>query len=309
MQIVVNADDFGSSDDTLAATIESFEAGLLTSATIMVGMPKTEEALEYARAHPQYSYGVHLQDAGDGNERPLTQVELIPDLVDENGRFLPTNAVRGRALLRRVPVDQIELETIAQVEFVKSRGVPVSHVDSHRHLHKFAPFREALRRALPRVGLERVRNVQDTYLRRPVEHPAYWPGPFWRRSIMRSFVTTDHFYMPTTAHDPQWHELASRLPGIRHPGGRPAPGLPGRLARRREEVARALRREHSSGGPHARQLERYLRPSRRSARPAPVQNLACSQRKPHQALLSRRKRRTSRSAYRGSRRSPARAQA
>ena len=29
---------------------------------------------------------------------------------------------------------------------------------------------------------------------------------------MASFSTTDHFYMPTTAHDPSWGELAQRLP-------------------------------------------------------------------------------------------------
>jgi chitin disaccharide deacetylase len=212
VQIIVNADDFGSSDDTFAATVECFEAGLLTSATIMVGMPRTDDAFAYARAHPQFSYGVHLQFVGDGTEKPLTDPTSIPALVDENGRLLPTNVVRGRALLRRIPVDQIELETVAQVEFVKGEGVPVTHVDSHRHLHKFAPFRIGLGRALPRVGLTRVRNVQDTYLRRPVEHPTYWPGPIWRRSLMRSFRTTEHFYMPTTAHDPDWHELASRLP-------------------------------------------------------------------------------------------------
>ena len=39
LQLVVNADDFGQSDDTVDATIECFEAGALTSATLMAGMP------------------------------------------------------------------------------------------------------------------------------------------------------------------------------------------------------------------------------------------------------------------------------
>ena len=202
MRIIVNADDFGSSVDTVTATVDCFKAGLLTSASIMVGMPRTEDALEFAREHPEYSYGVHLQFVGDGSERPVSEPHLVPGLVNDGGYLLPTNVMRLRALLRRVPVEQIEREVIAQVNAVKSTGVPVSHVDSHRHLHKYAPFRKALRQVLPRLGIKRVRNVQDVYLRRPTRSPTYWIGPIWRRALMRSFMTTDHFYMPTSAHDP-----------------------------------------------------------------------------------------------------------
>ena len=39
MRLVLNADDFGYSDDTVEATIECFACGALTSATIMPAMP------------------------------------------------------------------------------------------------------------------------------------------------------------------------------------------------------------------------------------------------------------------------------
>jgi chitin disaccharide deacetylase len=212
VRIVVNADDFGSSTDTTHAISGCFEAGLLTSASIMVGMPETAQALEFARLHPQFSFGVHLQFVGDGSERPLSPARDVPALVGHDGRLLPTNEVRRRALLGRIPIGQIEQEAFAQIDYVQSRGVRVSHVDSHRHLHKFAPFRKALREVLPSLGVARVRNVQDTFLRRPVEHPTYWLSPMWRRQLMRSFLTTDHFYMPTTSHDPSWNRLADALP-------------------------------------------------------------------------------------------------
>ncbi len=224
VRIVVNADDFGLSQETLAATVHAFEAGLLTSASLMVGVAATDDAVEFALGHPEFSYGVHLVFVGDGTERPVCDPDLVSDLVDADGRLLPTNIVRAKALRRRISVAQIERETVAQVKLLQARGLPLSHVDSHRHLHKFPPFRAALVRALPGLGIRRVRTVQDTYLRRPVEHPTYWLGPFWRRGLAKAVVTTDHFYMPTTAHDAAWHELASRLPrgetlevGI-HPG-------------------------------------------------------------------------------------------
>ena len=178
----------------------------------MAGAPATEEALEYARARPEFSFGVHLQFVGDGAERPLADPVLLPRLVDESGRFLPTNVVRRRALLRDVTPEEIEIETIAQVEYVRSCGVAVTHVDSHRHLHKFPRIRAGLERALPQLDLTRVRNIQDVFLTRPVRNPTALLGPSWRRALMRRFATTEHFYMPTTTSDRCWEEVASRMP-------------------------------------------------------------------------------------------------
>jgi chitin disaccharide deacetylase len=224
VQIIVNADDFGESKDTLAATLKCFEAGHLTSASIMVSASHSADALQYALAHPEFSYGVHLQFVGDGEERPISDPSSVSGLVDREGRFLPTNLVRRRALLGQVPIAEIEREAARQIEIVQQEGITVSHVDSHRHLHKFTPFRIALQNTLPRLGITRVRNVQNTYLRHPIEHPTFWFGPAWRRQLMRAFRTTDRFYMPTTAHDPSWYRLADALPACRtlevglHPG-------------------------------------------------------------------------------------------
>jgi predicted glycoside hydrolase/deacetylase ChbG (UPF0249 family) len=214
MRIVLNADDFGYSPDTLQATAECFERGHLTSASIMLGMPATEDALAFALAHPEYSYGVHLNFVGDGEERPISAPSDVPSLVNKLGRLPSTNAVRVRAVLGRLPASELEREIAAQIAAVAEQGVTVSHVDSHRHLHKYGPFRAALQRVLPHLGIKRVRNVQDMYIRRQVVSPTYWLGSFWRARLMRSFTTTDHFYMATSAGDPDWRPILDRLASL-----------------------------------------------------------------------------------------------
>ena len=88
-KVITNADDFGYSADTVRATIECFERGALTSATIMANMPATQEAVRYAAAHPELSFGAHLTFVGgDGGERPLLEAGQIPHLVDAQGGFL-----------------------------------------------------------------------------------------------------------------------------------------------------------------------------------------------------------------------------
>jgi predicted glycoside hydrolase/deacetylase ChbG (UPF0249 family) len=226
MRIVLNADDFGYSSETVTATIACFEQGLLTSASIQPGMPATREALEFAKTRPELSFGVHLTFVGDGQERPLAAASDVQALVDEDGAFRSTREIRILALLGRVPVTQIERELVAQLESVRAAGVQISHVDSHRHLHKFGPFRSALRSVLPRFGIRRVRTVQDVYMRRPLLSPTFWVGAIWRKRLNRDFLTTDHFYMPTSAGDRDWGALAPRLERLRgssievgvHPG-------------------------------------------------------------------------------------------
>ncbi len=227
MRLIVHADDFGTSDDTARATIECFEAGALTSASIMPGMPATEQATEFARAHPELDFGVHLTFVGEEDERPLSPPDEIPALVTASGRFRSTRELRIRALLDRLSVDQIEREVVRQVDAIRQAGVEITHVDSHRHMHKLPAFRRALERALPTLGIRRVRAVQDVYLERPARSATYWLGRRWQRRLADSFVTTDHFYMPATGGEPGWEkpllDAVRRLDGATmevgvHPG-------------------------------------------------------------------------------------------
>lgn len=204
MKIITNADDFGFDADTVRATIACLEAGALTGATIMPKMPATTEAISFARGRPEFSFGVHLTWGGDGIERPLSSPDRVPALVDADGAFLQSNIVRRKALLGEIPVEQIEVETEAQLALVRDSGVVISHVDSHGHIHKFKPFVAALKKILPRFGIRRVRKVQNIYIRKPLKSPTFWLGPLWDRRIRSNFVTTDHFFMSASAGDTNW---------------------------------------------------------------------------------------------------------
>ncbi len=208
VRIILNADDFGFDDETTKSTIECFEQGGLTSATIMANMRATDAAVAFARAHPEFSFGAHLTFTSDGVEYPVLPRSRIPDITGENGQFLPALVFRGGALRNRFPDAQLDAELEAQLGKLRDMGVPLSHVDSHGHVHKYGQLRRAIRRVLPRFGIRRVRTVQDLFLRRPLKSPAYWLGPFWRRAIRSEFLTTPHFYMPTTAWDRDWTQPA-----------------------------------------------------------------------------------------------------
>ena len=238
-KIIVNADDFGHDSDSVMATIECFKAGALTSATIMPKMPATELAIKFARENPQHAYGVHLTFVRDTVESPVADPRLISDLLTENGNFFPSHQLRLKALLGNIPVDQLCIEISAQLEHLIDAGIPISHVDSHGHLHKFKPFIQALALTLPRYGLSKVRNVQNQYTVTPLKSPTYWLGPYWRRRLMNHFVTTSHFFMGTNASDSKWMEkiLSRPLDGVLEIGFHPGSPLHGDAWRNNERLA------------------------------------------------------------------------
>ena len=221
LQLIVNADDFGESEDTVSATIECFEAGALTSATLMPGMPATERAIAFALQRPEFSYGVHLSFVRDPVDRPLSAPGLVPSRRERcKAAHDQAGAAEGARRASRCRADRAGDRSAGAA--VLEQGVAVSHVDSHRHLHKFAPFRAALARALPRLGISRVRTVQDVYLTRPLRSPTYWLGGLWRTRIVRLFETTEHMFMPSRD-DPPWAEpLLRRIRDLRRARSRSA---------------------------------------------------------------------------------------
>lgn len=248
MRIIITADDFGYSDDTVDATIKCFEIGTITGASIMANMPATKRALDFAQHHAKFSYGVHLTFVGDGPEQPLVDPSKVSALVDAEGRFASISGMRLRALLGTLPHDQIEREMRAQLSLVANHGIKISYVDSHMHLHKFAPFRTVLARVLPDFGIHKVRNVQNRYLRKPLVSPTFWLHYLWRRRLMKLFDTTEHFYMPTSAGDRDWCEhLLERIgSGTIEVAGHPGLREEWR-SREREDLCRFAEHARESG--------------------------------------------------------------
>ena len=61
LQIVINADDLGRSDDVNKAILDAFHRGLITSASIMANMPGFENAVNAIKASGiEDRIGVHL---------------------------------------------------------------------------------------------------------------------------------------------------------------------------------------------------------------------------------------------------------
>jgi hopanoid biosynthesis associated protein HpnK len=133
IRIILNADDFGRSTAINEAVKRAYEEGVLTSASLMVTGEAVEGAVELAHEMPDLAVGLHVVLV-DG--LAVLSAKEIPHLVDDHGRF-PTDIVRMgvRYGFGRAAQGEMARELEAQFERFAATGLPLSHVDSHHHLH------------------------------------------------------------------------------------------------------------------------------------------------------------------------------
>ncbi len=125
----MNADDFGLCGDVTRGILDAHANGQVSSTTLMVNAPGTDEAVEAAHRHPALGVGLHF-NLTEG--RPLTEV---PSLVDGSGRFLLRGDLVRRCLRRSVDPADITREFSAQLARIHDLGIVPTHVDSHQHVH------------------------------------------------------------------------------------------------------------------------------------------------------------------------------
>lgn len=208
-KLIVNADDFGLDEHTVEWTIKGFECSALASATIMAGMPATDKAVEYAKAHPEFSFGVHFYLV---DEEPMCKQEEIPSMVDpKTGKLWVTRQFILRNFAGLIKVEDLKHEMRAQYFAIKNAGVPISHVDGHGHNHRLPQSIRALAELKDELGFSKVRRCQDLavadgklgLLSRVIN------GPMQKRLAKAGLKSTDHFLMNAGhSSDPRWFSKA-----------------------------------------------------------------------------------------------------
>lgn len=132
-RLVVNADDFGLSEGINAGVIGSHVDGIVTSASLIANGPAFKEAVELALAHPSLDIGVHLTLT---EISPVLPADRVPTLVDARGRFAADVFELARRGLRgSLALAEVRAELDAQIRRVQARGIPISHLDGHQHVH------------------------------------------------------------------------------------------------------------------------------------------------------------------------------
>jgi hypothetical protein len=201
--IIVNADDLGYDAAIDRGILEAARRGVVRSATLMVNLPRAAEALALARSVKDLAVGLHLNFARG------PALAAAPSLCGEGGDLEETRAARARE-------EDVLAEGRAQLaRFEELAGVPPTHLDVHKHLHRHP----AVLAAVARLALER-------------SVPARSIDPAMRAWLRRHGVATPDAFFGDTGPTAFWtpERLLATLDGapegvselMCHPGYRPA---------------------------------------------------------------------------------------
>lgn len=132
--IIVNADDLGYSKDINSAIIESFNRSICSSTTIMANAEHFAEACQLLMENKLlHRTGIHMVLV---EGQPLTdEIKKYPRFCDNTGMF----HTRRKKLMVSLNSDEkiaVAKELRSQIAYCRKCGIPLTHADSHQHMHE-----------------------------------------------------------------------------------------------------------------------------------------------------------------------------
>lgn len=109
------------------------------------------DAVVRAKRMPGLGVGLHLVLV---EGRPMLPPESVPDLVDGDGRFRANMVLAGiNFFFRRTVRRQLEAEIDAQFAAFAATGLPLDHVNAHKHFHLHPTITSLIIRIGRRYGM------------------------------------------------------------------------------------------------------------------------------------------------------------
>jgi chitin disaccharide deacetylase len=157
VKIIINCDDLGMSKPVNDAILELMKERRVTSATLMMNGGAIEDAAGRLGQFRHCSFGIHLNAT---EFAPLSAHPGLGPLLNGKGEFAGNlRSVPFTAAIR----DGVLAEWSAQVERALALGVPISHLDSHHHIHTEPRLFRVLKRVQQRFSIRRVRVTRNIF--------------------------------------------------------------------------------------------------------------------------------------------------
>ncbi len=186
--IIANADDFGMNPQVNKAVLYCFEHGYINSTSIMVNTEFFEEAAEMAQKHTFITnIGVHV-NLTDG--KPITNFARH-NYLDDKGNWDKKKVNQKLQLLTPSSKSAFFEEINAQIVKALSHNLPITHLDSHRHVHTLPAYYKLFLQAAKDHKLK-IRLAQSYFAGKRLNF-------FYRKRLNNIFSKggynySDHFY-------------------------------------------------------------------------------------------------------------------
>jgi hopanoid biosynthesis associated protein HpnK len=153
LKLIVNGDDLGLCEEVNEGIKRAHLHGILTSASIMANGAAFEDAIRICRSLPRLDVGVHLTLVEEASV-----LEDVKSLVDSGSKLHRSAATFAtKYMTGRIASEDVERELEAQVRKVRDRGVKVTHLDGHQHLHMLPEIFKIAVKLARKYGIDAIR--------------------------------------------------------------------------------------------------------------------------------------------------------
>ncbi len=128
--LIIHADDAGMCNSENMATEAAFDKGAISSTSIMMPCPWSDDFIAWALKHPDADVGIHLTLTAEWEHyrwKGILQSDKIPSLLDKDG-YLPHTSAE---VVKQANLKEVEVELRAQIERAIALGIKPSHLDTH----------------------------------------------------------------------------------------------------------------------------------------------------------------------------------
>jgi predicted glycoside hydrolase/deacetylase ChbG (UPF0249 family) len=165
-KLVVTADDVGLHPGMTEGVLRAHRDGIVTACSVSANGRFVDDAAARLHRHPALATGIHFTLVG---EAPVAPRERVRSLLGSDGRLLPKwPALVRRHALRRLDLDEVEIELRAQIDRLRSLSLRPVHANGHQHLHVLPGIFERVVRVAADEGIG--------FLRVPREPAAHASG-------------------------------------------------------------------------------------------------------------------------------------
>ena len=133
-RLIINADDFGINKEVNSAIMSAMELNICTDSTLLVNFENSEDAAKLAISNNKKDkIGIHLN---------LTEGYPLTTKIRNESRFCNGDGIfhfkknKRIVYLSKSERNAVFEELTSQIQLCRKLGIPISHADSHNHIHE-----------------------------------------------------------------------------------------------------------------------------------------------------------------------------
>ena len=160
-KLIITADDYGMCESVNRAIDKCIEAKVVLSTNVMTNMEVANEATLLKKKYPYVSVGLHYNFTVGC---PISPIDKVRSLVDENGEFLSFSKILEKCKNRTYDFNEVLIEMKAQWErYMEICGEP-DYWNTHENVHVYPKIYQLFTEQSLGFGITKMRSHQRIYV-------------------------------------------------------------------------------------------------------------------------------------------------